>query len=366
MKGIIDITNDRPLVVAGDVTQLVLPVDLSPLEQYRDQLLADLIDPISGSLRATVESAQDESFYRSLIADIRKKMKSVDRIRIDKSKEYREPVTAFENSIKAISAEISDYVINPLDALVREYDQKRIEKRKKLIESILKEAVALLPSDCTERPEQKEKYLNRSTKDSDIEDDIKEQCERINERYEQRKKDIEIIKQKTEIESYKNQLEIVLDSSVYVRMLNTHELTTITDQIERDAQAQKERIAEYAERVKAQAEEEARQKAEAEMKAKAAEEAERIAAVRIAEERARAEAEAQARQKAEAEKAQAEKTLASTVERVERYIAVEEPEQGEAQYTWVLAITTTVAKKNALKAYMDDMNIRYEQKGGIE
>ena len=370
MKEIVDITEEKALVLAGDASEMVLPVDFSPLDRYKEELFSALLDSETGALLVSIENLDDEGVYKKVLADIRKKIKGIDRIRIDKAAEYSKPIREFESRIKSAASEINYSIVIPLDLAIKEYDQKRIDRRMELVAGIVGKLSELLPDDVTEGIERKEQYKNRSMSDKDVEEDLRQQYQGIMLRYEQRQKDVKLIRQRAELESYRRGLGVPLNAAAYMRMMDTVDVGDIMLAIEADAEAQKIREAEYARRVKAQAEAEAMAKAEADMREKARAAAEEIAAERIREERALAE---QARRDADAAKEAADARIAAekemaqealevaaqTAAQFDRYIPVETIED-EPEYTWMFRVKTTVAKKDALKRYMDDMEIFYE------
>ena len=98
--------------------------DLAPLKEQ--------VELIKQKYSGLVISEQDLAEAKKITAQLNKVSKEIGRKRIDITNAIKQPITDFENEIKAISKDI-DNVSNEIKTQLDDYEEKRKEEKRKLI-----------------------------------------------------------------------------------------------------------------------------------------------------------------------------------------------------------------------------------------
>lgn len=148
----------------------------------------------------TVDNAKD---YKKDLAELRKVSKGISDKRIEVKKQLTEPLTIFENEIKEVVKPLED-TINTINVQLKEVENAQKEEKRAKIEKLKKEMLDELEinTDLIFN----EKWLNASTKISDIEYDLSSKKINI-------EQDIKVLskmptKSKEMVEMYKQNLDM--------------------------------------------------------------------------------------------------------------------------------------------------------------
>lgn len=150
---------------------------------------SELKEGLSTALADYKGKAYDESMLAEAKADtanLNKLKKALNDERIFRKKEFEAPFKVFEDQVKELCGMI-DEATSGIKAQLDAYEQKRIEEKRDKIESLFAETVSLYPIEFLSLNQIfNEKWLNKTTTEKAIANEITEICEKII-------KDLEII-----------------------------------------------------------------------------------------------------------------------------------------------------------------------------
>ena len=132
---------------------------------------------VYGDMVVTDENTPD---IKKIIASLRKESKDLNDIKIKIKKELTKNVTDMETEFKALIG-LYDNAVLPLDSKVKEYERQEYEKRKK---AVLEYAQGLVDGTgfTLADLETPEKWFNKGTSESYINEDVTEQITALKEK----------------------------------------------------------------------------------------------------------------------------------------------------------------------------------------
>jgi hypothetical protein len=199
--------------------------------------ISNQLDEVLKQYEGIVVTEQTIAAGKKVIADLRKGQKALDDFRKKTKKELTAPVIEFENKCKELSKKF-DEVIDPINEQAEQFELKRKEEKKIEVQSIIDEVCKLkglddLPLD--------ESYLNKSTSLKNIKTDLIKVADNILLEQATLKANADVIKSKVELVNAK--YNINLTTPPYVSMLDYTDVQTILNQIEKDSESLKNKIA---------------------------------------------------------------------------------------------------------------------------
>lgn len=174
---------------------------------------------------------------KKVIADLRKGKKSLDEFRKKTKKELTAPVKEFEDKCKELSKKF-DEVINPIVEQAEQFEEKRKAEKKIEVEKVIDEVCKLKGLD--ELPLE-DSYLNKSISLKSIKTELIKVADNILLQQATFKANADLIKSKIEVVNTKHDINLV--DTPYVSMLEYTEVQTILEQIEKDVEELKTKIA---------------------------------------------------------------------------------------------------------------------------
>lgn len=176
---------------------------------------------------------KDIKFAEDEKSKINTLIKNVDRLRIDKVKEYKLPIDSFETTAKQTVSLLKDTVQNISDKLDFYVQQSNNEKLIKIINPIINAEVSrAFNQGVFIKPEaiiQDKRWFNKTIKDSEIEEDITNQVESIIQDDVTKRKDIDIIKTTVEMSGK------IINVDKYIeRYKYTRDLTNVLSDIKNE------------------------------------------------------------------------------------------------------------------------------------
>lgn len=259
----------------------------------------------------TPDTAKD---VKKLKQELSKGKKSINDFKASKKKELSANIKAFEEDCKEIMKKIDDVMI-PLDTQVKDYEQKQKDIKKAKWEEHKLFAVEHFRLDEKRAAmlEPRSDAFNLSTSIKKMKEGIMDDAKYLMDQQQAEQNKIELIKMHIENTNLKVGLAVEMQYSEFESMIDK-DIADIKERVNQVAESRKQAELKAIEKIEKQAEQKANEKAA--------------------------------------------ETIQAVTEQVDRYIAPEV--EGEKEHSWSLSITTTESKKDALKAYMDDMGIRYE------
>lgn len=152
-------------------------------------------------------------------------IKQVDRLRIDKVKEYKQPIDDFETTAKNTVSILKDAVNNITNKLNFYTEQANNEKFKKVIEPMINAALSqAFNKGVFIKPEnivQDKRWFNKTIKESEVEKDIQDQVDSIITDELRKREDIEIIKNTIKVSGKNINEEKYIERYKYTRELSS-------------------------------------------------------------------------------------------------------------------------------------------------
>lgn len=174
---------------------------------------------------------------KKVIADLRKGKKSLDEFRKKTKKELTAPVKEFEDKCKELSKKF-DEVIDPIVEQAEQFEEKRKFEKKIEVEKVIDEVCKLKGLD--ELPLE-DSYLNKSTSLKSIKTELIKVADNILLQQATFKANADLIKSKIEVVNTKH--DINLADTPYVSMLEYTDVQTVLEQIKKDVEELKTKIA---------------------------------------------------------------------------------------------------------------------------
>lgn len=295
----LEVIKSTPAEVEFNKSAILATLDQS-LEKYKGVVL-------------TPDTAKD---VKKLKQELSKGKKAINDFKVSKKKELSANIKTFEEDCKEIMTKI-DSVMNPLDIQVKEYEQRQKDEKLKKWKDDKAFAVDFygLDEKRAEMLVPRKDALNLSISLKKMKEGIMDDAKTLMDMQKAEASKIELIKMHIENTNLKLALNVEMKYQEFESMLDK-DIADIKERINTVGQSRKESEQNAIKKIEKQAEQKANEKAA--------------------------------------------ETIQAVTQQVDKYIAPEI--EGEKEHTWSLRITTTESKKDALKAYMDDMGIVYEVK----
>jgi len=230
--------------------------------EFNYKAIDEQLDVVLRRYKGLVFTEDTATDCKKTIAELRKGQKAVDDFRKKTKKMLTQSVTDFEDDCKYLYKKF-DTVIDPLKEQADTFEQQRKEEKKQKVQNLIEEVreTFSLNEKYGNQLTIEDKYLNASETMSKIKEHLYVRANDLRETKRREQRDIDLVK--ATIQSHNELLEIKLQESNYLRLLQYEPVAEIIAKAKEDALRE----------VKAQEEERARlERIEQEKKAKEEEE----------------------------------------------------------------------------------------------
>lgn len=205
----------------------VVEFNYEEIEKQLDQLLKKFDN--------LVFTEKEMKECRSTLTELRKVKNSINKYRVDTKKKLTEPITVFEDKIKALVMKV-DEVFDPLKEQSDTFDEKQRDEKLIKVQKIKEQVIEDLQMDEELAKELvlEDRFTNKTTTLKSIEEDFHEQANHLIAAAQNEQQNIDLIKAHVEIVNLKNEVEL-LDSS-YVHLASQTEIEGIREIINADAE----------------------------------------------------------------------------------------------------------------------------------